>query len=262
MPRLQGKKSLVTGAARGIGRGIAEAFAGEGSAIAICDINGDAAQKTAVHVRDTYGVETCSIEVDVGDRQSVHAMVKSVTNLFAGIDVLVNNAGISEVVPFLEMEDPLWDTTLTVNLKGTYLCCQAVLPQMVERRSGKIINMSSQSGKKGNAQYAAYCASKFGIIGLTQSLAQEFASMSININAICPGVVFTDLWKSPEMLDRYAEKRGINPEEVKGYFIKQTPLGRVGTPEDVAKVAVFLASDDSNFMTGQALNITGGMEMR
>jgi NAD(P)-dependent dehydrogenase (short-subunit alcohol dehydrogenase family) len=160
------------------------------------------------------------------------------------------------------MAESLWDRTLTVNLKGTYLCCQAVLPEMVERGRGKIVNMSSQSGKKGNAQYAAYCASKFGIIGLTQSLAQEFAESGICVNAICPGVAFTDLWRSPEMLDRYAAKRGIQPEEVEGYFKSQIPLKRLCTPEDVARVAVFLASDESDYMTGQALNVTGGAEMR
>jgi NAD(P)-dependent dehydrogenase (short-subunit alcohol dehydrogenase family) len=262
MHRLKGKRSLITGAARGIGKGIAEAFAREGCAVAIGDIDASEARRTAAIIRDGWGVDAYCVEVDVGNRESVLRMVEAVTANLGGIDILVNNAGVSKVVPFLEMEESLWDATLDVNLKGTYLCCQAVLPQMVERRKGKIINMSSQSGKKGNAQYGAYCASKFGIIGLTQSLAQEFASSGININAICPGVVFTDLWQSPDMIDRYAEKRGIRPDEVEGYFKKQIPLGRLGTPEDVANVAVFLASDESNFMTGQALNVTGGMEMR
>lgn len=262
MPRLQEKTALITGAARGIGKGIAEAFAREGCAVAICDIDGAEAQKTADCIRDAWGLKSCSFEVDVGSRDSVSGTVEAVTAELGGIDILVNNAGVSKVVPFLEMEESLWDTTIDVNLKGTYLCCQAVLPQMLVRGEGKIINMSSQSGKKGNAQYGAYCASKFGIIGLTQSLAQEFASEGININAICPGVVFTELWKSPDMIDRYAEKRGIHPDEVEGYFKKQIPLGRLGTPEDVANVAVFLASNESDFMTGQALNVTGGTEMR
>ena len=262
MPRLQGRRSLITGAARGIGKGIAEAFAREGCAVAIGDIDEAEAGKTAVAIRETWTVKTCPLKVDVRSRDSVLHAVEAVTAELGRIDILVNNAGISKVVPFLEMEESLWDATLDVNLKGTYLCCQAVLPQMVKRGKGKIINMSSQSGKKGNAQYGAYCASKFGIIGLTQSLAQEFASTGININAICPGVVFTDLWKSPDMVDRYAAKRGIGPDEVEGYFKKQIPLGRLGTPKDVANVAVFLASDESDFMTGQALNITGGMEMR
>jgi sorbitol-6-phosphate 2-dehydrogenase len=133
---------------------------------------------------------------------------------------------------------------------------------MVERRGGKIINISSQSGKRGSSQYAAYCASKFGVIGLTQSLAQEFAGLGIAINAICPGVAFTELWRSPDMLEKYAQKRGIRPEEVESHFKSQIPLGRLCTPEDVAGVAVFLASEDSDYMTGQALNVTGGFEMR
>jgi NAD(P)-dependent dehydrogenase (short-subunit alcohol dehydrogenase family) len=260
--RLAGKTAVITGAARGIGRGIAEAFAGEGAAVAICDIDGHGARKTAVEIRDGLGVETCAVEVDVRDRGSVLTMTDTITRHFGRIDVVVNNAGISKVVAFLEMDEALWDATVDTNLKGTFLCCQAVLPQMVQRRNGKIVNVSSQSGKRGSAQYAAYCASKFGVIGLTQSLAQEYAPFGIHINAVCPGVVFTELWRSQDMLDKYAAKRGIPPETVEDYFKTQIPLGRLCTPEDVAKVVVFLASEDSDYMTGQALNVTGGAEMR
>ena len=260
--RLTGKTTLITGAARGIGRGIAEAFAREGAAVAVCDIDGDGARRSESEIRDGFGVATCAVEVDVRDRLSVVGMVDVVMGHFGHIDVLVNNAGVSKIMPFLETEEASWDATVDTNLKGTFLCCQAVLPQMVERRGGKIINISSQSGKRGSSQYAAYCASKFGVIGLTQSLAQEFAGLGIAINAICPGVAFTELWRSPDMLDKYAQKRGIRPEEVESRFKSQIPLGRLCTPEDVAGVAVFLASEDSDYMTGQALNVTGGFEMR
>lgn len=260
--RLSGKTTVITGAARGIGRGIAEAFARGGAAVAVCDIDADAAAKTAAEIGARFGIESLAIAVDVRDRVSVLAMAESAMDRFGRIDVLVNNAGISEVIPFLDMEESLWDATLDTNLKGTYLCCQAVLPQMVERRRGRIINVSSQSGKRGSSHYVAYCASKFGIIGLTQSLAQEYAAQGITVNAICPGVAFTDLWRSPAMLNRYAEKRGLCPEEVERHFEKQIPMGRLCTPEDVARVAVFLASDASDYLTGQAINVTGGAEMR
>ena len=260
--RLRDKAALITGAARGIGRGIAEAFATEGASVAICDVDAETARATEAEIRSKHRVDTCMVEVDVKVREGVLAMVEFATRRFGQIDILVNNAGISKVVPFLEMDESLWDATMDTNLKGTFLCCQAVLPQMVERRSGRIINVSSQSGKRGSSQYAAYCASKFGMIGLTQSLAREYAALGITVNAICPGVAFTDLWRSPDMIEKYAAKRSLRPEDVEGYFKSQIPLGRLCTPEDVAKVAVFLASDGSNYMTGQALNVTGGLEMR
>jgi len=259
--RLEGKTAVVTGGARGIGRGIAGAFAREGAAVAVCDIDQNAATKTADALRDTAGAHAMAVAVDVRDGGRVAAMVEAVTQRFDGVDVLVNNAGVSKVAPFLETDEALWDDTLAVNLKGAFLCCRAVLPGMLARGRGAIINISSQSGKRGNAQYAAYCASKFGLIGLTQSLAQEYAETGIRVNAICPGVVFTELWQSPDMLERYAAKRGIEPEGVEDYFKAQIPLGRLGTPEDVARVAVFLASDESGYMTGQALNVTGGTLM-
>jgi len=260
--RLRNKATVVTGAARGIGRGIAEAFATEGAAVAICDIDGKRARATEAEIRSKYHIETCMVEVDVKVRESVLAMVEFVTRRFGRIDILVNNAGISKMVPFLEMDESLWDTTMDTNLKGAFLCCHAVLPQMLERRWGRIINISSIAGKRASSQQAAYCASKFGMIGLTQSLAQEYAALGITVNAICPGVVFTDLWRSPDMLERYAKKQDLRPEDVEGYFKTRIPLGRLCAPEDVAKVTVFLASDESNYMTGQALNVTGGLEMR
>lgn len=258
---LPGKSAVITGAARGIGRGIAERFAREGASVAICDIDAAAARDTEAALRARHGPAVCAIEVDVADRAGVLAMAESVTRRFGRIDVLVNNAGISKVVPFAEMDEALWDATLDVNLKGAFLCCHAVLPQMAAQGSGRIVNICSQSGKRGNAQYAAYCASKFGLIGLTQSLAQEYAALGITVNAICPGVVMTDLWRSPDMLDAYAAKRGLQTEEVEGYLRRRIPLGRLCTPEDVASVAAFLASDESGYMTGQALNATGGAEM-
>ncbi|HPO12346.1 MAG TPA: SDR family NAD(P)-dependent oxidoreductase [Candidatus Hydrogenedentes bacterium] len=259
--RLTGKRALVTGGARGIGRAIAAAFVSEGADVAVCDIDGAAATLTADEIKRQCNGRAHGFTMDVGERASVLACVGECLAALGAIDILVNNAGISKVTPFLEMPESLWDNTLRVNLKGVYLCCQAVLPGMVAAGKGKIINISSQSGKRGNSQYAAYCASKFGVIGLTQSLAQEFAESGITVNAICPGVVFTELWQSPDMLGAYARKRGLAPEAVERYFESKIPLRRLCTVEDVARAAVFLASDESAYMTGQSLNVSGGLEM-
>ena len=252
---LSEKIAIITGAAQGIGRAIAQRFAEEGAKVAIADINLASAEKTARAI----GPSAAAVRVDVSDRKSVEAMVDFVENQLGSVDVLVNNAGVSEIVPFLDLDDATWDRHLNVNLKGTFLCSQAVLKRMVPRRRGKIISMSSQSGKSGNSQYEAYCASKFGIIGLTQSMAMEFAPMGITVNAICPGFVFTSLWD--DMLPKYAAKRNMPVEKVKEYIISRIPLGRLCTPEDVAGVAIFLASKDADYLTGQAINVAGGAIM-
>jgi sorbitol-6-phosphate 2-dehydrogenase len=175
------------------------------------------------------------------------------------IDIWVNNAGVAFIVPFLDSGEELWDETLRINLKGAFIGCEAAIRRMLRRRRGVVLNMSSQSGKVGNGSYTAYCASKFGIIGLTQSLAVEFARDGIRVNALCPGVVMTPLWE--QMLDDYARKRNLKPEEVRPYLKRKIPMGRLCTPEDVARTAVFLASDESDYLTGQAINVSGGTVM-
>jgi len=253
--RLKGQTAIVTGAARGIGRAVAERLMSEGAAVAIADLDPAAARQTA----DALGPRALAVGVNVADRASVEALVAAVESKLGPVDLLVNNAGVSEIVPFLELDEATWDRHLQVNLKGTFLCCQTVLKGMVERRRGKIINLSSQSGKQGASQYQAYCASKFGVIGLTQSLALEFAPYGITVNAICPGFVFTPLWN--KMLPQYAAKRNLPVDKVKDYVSSRIPLGRLCTPEDVAGVAAFLASADADYLTGQAINVTGGALM-
>jgi len=253
--RLQKRIAIVTGGGRGIGGGIAQRFAREGARVALADINMDAAQRAAREI----GSSAFAIKVDVSDRNSVEQMVTTVEKQLGPVDILVNNAGVSEVVPFLELDEATWDKHLDINLKGTFLCSQAVLKRMVRRRSGKIINISSQSGKKGNIQFEAYCASKFGVIGLTQSMALEFAPYKINVNAVCPGVVWTPMWD--EMAPQYAAKHNIPVNRVKEYIISRIPLARLCRIEDVAAVAVFLASKDADYLTGQAINVTGGAIM-
>lgn len=253
--RLEDKVCIVTGSAGGIGRAIVERLVKEGAKVTVADINVEAAEKTAREI----GPSTIAVKVDVTDRKSVEQMVAETESRVGPVEILVNNAGVSEIAPFLEVDDLMWDKHLNVNLKGTFLCSQVVLKSMVKRNTGKIINLSSQSGKKGNSQYEAYCASKFGIIGLTQSLAVEFAPHKINVNAVCPGVVWTSLWD--KMARQYAAKRDMPVEQVKDYLASQIPLGRLCTPEDVAGVVAFLACSDSDYMTGQAINITGGAIM-
>jgi NAD(P)-dependent dehydrogenase (short-subunit alcohol dehydrogenase family) len=256
--KLKDRTAVVTGGGGGIGAAICRAFADAGARVAVCDMRLDAAQKVADEIQAAGGCAH-AWQLDVTSRSAVEAVSTTVANALGELRIWVNNAGVSHIVPFLDCSDDIWDQTLAVNLKGTFLGSQAALRRMVPAGQGVIINMSSQSGKVGNSQYGAYCASKFGIIGLTQSLAVEFASQGIRVNAICPGVVFTPLWDN--MLDDYARKRNMSPDEVKGYLESKIPLGRLCTPQDVAQLAVFLASDDAAYMTGQAVNLAGGAVM-
>jgi len=256
--RLSGKIAVLTGRGSGIGAAICRAFAEEGAAVAITDIRLQAAQEIAAEIARCNGrVGTWAF--DVSDRSAVEQAADQIEKQLGPIDVWVNNAGISRIVPFLECSEELWEQTLRINLKGAFIGCQAAIRRMLPRRQGVVLNMSSQSGKVGNSQYTAYCASKFGIIGLTQSLAVEFAGAGIRVNALCPGIVMTPLWD--QMLGDYARKRNLKPEDVRPYLEKRIPMGRLCTPEDVARTAVFLASDESDYLTGQALNVSGGMVM-
>ena len=253
--RLKDKVAIITGSASGIGKGIAQRFAEEGAKVAIADINLELAEKTAEETGDC----AMAVAVNVSDKESVEKMVDAVESKLGALDIFVNNAGVSYISPFLECSEELWDKTMAINLKGTFNGAQAAIKRMIVRKKGVILNMSSQSGKAGNSQYTAYCASKFGIIGLTQSLAMEFAKDGIRVNALCPGVVFTPLWDS--MIVDYAKKRGMAVEEVEPYFESKIPLGRLCTPEDVASTAVFLASDEAEYITGESINLSGGTIM-
>jgi len=256
--KLEDKIAVVTGAAGGIGAAICEAFAREGAIVAVTDLSIETAEATAVRIRETGG-RAEALAFDVSDHAAVEDGAEKIETRLGPIDIWVNNAGISHITAFLDCSEKLWDSTININLKGTFNGSQAAIKRMAGRKRGVIINMASQSGKKGASHYAAYCASKFGIIGLTQSLALEFASVGIRINALCPGVVFTPLWE--EMLEDYAAKRKMKPEDVRPYMERRIPLGRLCTPEDIARAAVFIASDDASYMTGQAINITGGAIM-
>jgi len=256
--RLAGRVAVVTGGGSGIGAGICRAFGREGASIAVADLNLEAARHVAAEIEADGG---CAIAVgfDVTDSAAVATAADELERTLGPLEIWVNNAGISRVVPFLKCSEELWDAVLRVNLKGTFVGCQVAIRRMLPRRGGVVLNMSSQSGKSGSSQYAAYCASKFGVIGLTQSLALEFAREGIRVNAICPGVVFTGLWD--EQIEDYARKRGLEADQVRPYLENKVPVGRLCTVDDVAGTAVFLASDEAAFITGQAVNVTGGLVM-
>jgi sorbitol-6-phosphate 2-dehydrogenase len=256
--KLKDQVAVVTGGGSGIGAEICRAFAQEGALVAVTDLRQEAAEQVAAQIRQAGGVAQ-AWAFDVAERAAVEAATDEVERRLGPLAIWVNNAGVSYIMPFLECSDDVWEQTLRVNLTGTFVGCQAAIRRMLPRGSGVVLNMSSQSGKVGNSHYAAYCASKFGIIGLTQSLAMEFARRGIRVNALCPGVVFTPLWQ--EMKADYARKRGLQPGEVRPYLESKIPMGRLCTAEDVARTAVFLASDDAAYLTGQAINITGGAVM-
>lgn len=256
--KLSDQVAVVTGGGRGIGAEICRRFAAEGADVGIIDLNLEEAESVVCEIRGAGGTAR-AWKADVADRKSVEAAADSVEIELGPLSLWVNNAGVSTIVPFLECTDKTWDLTQRVNLRGAFIGCQVAIKRMVTRKRGGVLNLSSQSGKVGNSQYAAYCASKFGIIGLTQSLAVEFANDGIRVNALCPGVVFTPLWET--MIEDYAAKRNMKPEDVRPYFEGRIPLGHLCTPEDVANTAVFLASDDAAYITGQAINISGGSVM-
>nr|MDO8081378.1 SDR family NAD(P)-dependent oxidoreductase [Candidatus Freyarchaeota archaeon] len=256
MGRLDGKVIIVTGGARGIGKGIALASAKEGADIIIADILVDLAEKTAKEIR-ALGRKAMAVKTDVRESKEVEEMVRKTIEKFGRIDVLVNNAGtvepgrldaLTKVPSPLEIEEADWDTTLDTNLKGIYLCCKYVVPHMREQKSGKIINISSIAGKRGNPTFPQYSASKSGVINYTQSLAMILGKHGITANAICPYFVWTDLWKS-----------GVGGEQNKAVFdniVKsQTIQRRETTPEKIAALAVFLMSEDGDDITAQAIDI-------
>ena len=245
MARLSGKTALVTGAARGIGRAIALTLAGEGADVALCDVEREWLQETETGVRE-QGRKALACAADVTQADQVNAAVKSVLDEFGRIDILVNNAGITRDTFLVRMSDSDWDSVLNVNLRGTFLFTRAVTKPMMRARSGSIINIASIIGIIGNAGQANYAASKAGVIALTRSTAKELASRTIRANAVAPGFIQTKMTEA------------LSPE-VQQQMLQAIPLARFGDPRDVANLVLFLASDESAFITGQVINICGGM---
>jgi meso-butanediol dehydrogenase / (S,S)-butanediol dehydrogenase / diacetyl reductase len=257
---LEGATAIVTGGARGIGRGIAVCLAREGVDIAVADLPDltVTAGETAEAV-EAIGRRCLLLNVDVTDEAQTKDMVQQTVDQLGRVDILVNNAGVIKVAPVAAMERADWELIFDVNVKGTFLCSKAVLPHMMERRQGRIINLASIAGKTGGPGVSAYCASKFAVIGFTQSLAHEAGPFNITVNAICPGEVRTYMWDgviSPSV----AAARGIAAEEVFDSFIRErVPLGRPQTPEDIGECAVYLCKADN--VTGESINVAGGSEL-
>lgn len=240
--------ALVTGGARGIGFAIGQRLAEDGYSIVISDILSDAAVDSAALIATAANVETLALSADVSKPDHVNKMVEDVVHKFGTLDILVNNAGIARDNLMLRLEERDWDLVMAVNLKSAFLCTKAASRVMMKNRWGRIINMSSVVGVMGNAGQANYSASKAGLIGLTKSAAKELGSRNITVNAIAPGFIQTEMTENL-------------PQAAKDGFLSLIPLKRPGTPQDVAKVVSFLASDDAEYITGQVIHCDGGMVM-
>ncbi len=246
MKLLEGKTAVITGGSRGIGKAIALKFAGEGANIAITNIIDNEEFANAVKEIASLGVRAKGYVSDASDFASSEKVIDQIVNDFGNIDILVNNAGITRDTLLMRMTEEQWDLVLTVNLKSVFNLTKAGIKPMMKQKSGSIINMSSVVGVNGNSGQANYSASKAGILGFTKSIAKELGSRNIRCNAIAPGFIMTEM----------TEKL---PEDVKNEWISKIPLRRGGTPDDVANIALFFASDMSSYVTGQTINVCGGM---
>lgn len=246
--KVEGKAAIVTGASRGIGREIALELAREGANVVVNYAGSEAKANEVVEEIRSLGREAFAFQCNVSDADSVQEMVKETINQFGKLDILVNNAGITRDNLLMRMKEDEWDDVININLKGVFLCTKAVTRQMMKQRSGRIINISSIVGVSGNPGQANYVAAKSGVIGLTKTTAKELATRGITVNAVAPGFITTD------MTDKLSE-------EVKAQMLGVIPLARFGEPRDIARTVIFLASDDSSYMTGQTLHIDGGMVM-
>jgi len=245
--RLEGKKALITGAAQGIGKAIAFGMAKEGADIGIADVNIESAEKTAQEIRE-LGRKSISIKLDVSKQADVSSAFETFMKEFGALDILVNNAGITKDNVLLRMKEEDWDAVLNINLKGSFLCSKEAVKIMAKQRSGKIISISSVVAFMGNPGQANYSASKAGLIGLTKTIAKEYASRGIRANAVAPGFIQT------VMTDVLSDKVR---EEMKNAI----PLGQFGTAEDVTNAVIFLASKEADYITGQVIHVNGGMYM-
>jgi 3-oxoacyl-[acyl-carrier protein] reductase len=244
---LKAKVALITGAAQGIGKAVTLVLARHGADVVVADVNIEKAQETAREV-EALGRAAMAVRVDVTHLEDVEKMVEAAVQRFGKIDILVNNAGIARDKLILRMTEEDWDTVLNVNLKGTFNCTKAVIKHMSKQRSGKIVNIASVVGMMGNPGQANYSASKAGVIGLTKTVAREFAARGINVNAIAPGYIQTPMTE-------------VLPEKAKEELKRLIPMNRLGQPEDVAHAVLFLVSEVSSYITGNILNVNGGIYM-
>ncbi len=256
MTRLSGKTALITGAARGIGRTFAQAFAKEGARVAIADIDMDRARQTASDI----GHAAFAIEMDVTSQASIDAAVTATVEKFGHIDILINNAALFTAAPIVEIDRTDFTRVFDINVGGTLFTMQAVARHMIARgQGGKIINMASQAGRRGEPLVAVYCATKAAVISLTQSAGLNLIAHGINVNAISPGVVDGEHWDGVDAF--FAKYEGKAPGQKKREVSAAVPFGRMGTPEDLTGMALFLASDDANYVVAQTYNVDGGQWM-
>lgn len=244
---LKGKKALVTGGGRGIGRAICLRLARGGADVALFEVDAESAQATAEAIEE-MGMETLYLKVDVSLQEEVDKGMEEINQRWEGVDILINNAGITRDNLIMRMTDEDWESVLGVNLRGAFYCTKAVLRGMIRRRWGRIVNVSSVVGKMGNPGQANYVSSKAGLLGLTKAVAKEVASRGITVNAVAPGFIETEMTQSL-------------PQKVRDSFLSQIPLGRAGLPNDVANLVFFLCSREGGYITGQVINVDGGMLM-
>ncbi|OGO01500.1 MAG: hypothetical protein A2Y59_02405 [Chloroflexi bacterium RBG_13_52_14] len=243
--RLEDRVVIVTGGGRGIGQGICFRFADEGAKVAIFDVMPAEAREVAKEIVKSGGT-ALALKVDVTKVSEIEKAVKEVVSKFGKVDILVNNAGITRQCKVADMTDEIWDSVVDVNLKGVFLCCRAVIPHMKAQKYGKIVSIASILAQRGGAYYAHYGATKAGVVSFTQSLAIELGRHNINVNAIGPGIIDTPM------------AAGDVKSELQQSLIKRIPLRRIGTPRDIANAALFLASDEAAYITGQCLYVCGG----
>jgi len=263
--KIKNKIALVTGAGNGIGRAVALCLAAEGAKVAVVDINAGAAQRVVADIK-TGGGESFAVCCDATSPDDVDAMVQRALDAYGAIDILVNNVGGGSGIDLVvqsQIED--WEKTIEMNLKSAYLSCRAVARVMIPRKQGRIINMSSVSGRQGEQLLSAYCAAKFGVIGFSQTLAKELARHNITVNTVCPGYVYTPGWEklAQEVKDRQPALGEKSLQEIFDARVKEvTPLRRPQSPEEIAGLVAYLASEEARSITGQAISIDGGIVMR
>jgi sorbitol-6-phosphate 2-dehydrogenase len=261
MKQLQDRVAIVTGSGQGLGAALARRLAREGAQVVVSDIVKENAEQVAAEIAEETGQRTLGLFTDVTKEAETEGLVAKTVETFGRLDVMVSNAGILKASGIEEFPVDDWRAVIEVNLVGYFLAAKAAAKVMMEQESGAIIQINSKSGKKGSFKNSAYAASKFGGIGLTQSIALELAPYNVRVNAVCPGnLLDSPLWVD-SLYGQYARRWGITEEEVRQKYVDQVPMKRGCTYEDVANVVVFLASGQSSYMTGQAINVTGGQEM-